>query len=228
MVRPKLAPKKGRPGRPLAASRAAQETEDALAKAFELLMTIKLVSVVLGTLHLAYSYVVSEAWPHEQIALFALDSAFFVVFYCADLVRFIHRFSVTVHLRDLVDEQRTLDREPVFAAARQQIWRRKLAVYVSCFLGVSINAYAAVRKLQTFSGIDLRLSEGVTLFLSLASVALYGWLFNYYRTSKTSEFTLEEEDEMFAALEEYSNSCCITSAGTQLMPDTSFTFRAVY
>lgn len=228
MVRPKVAPKKGRPGRASAASRAAQETEDALAKAFELLMTLKLVSVALGAAHVLYAYFVSEAWSREQLALFALDSAFFVVFYSADMVRFIHRFSVTVHLKDLVKSERLLDREPVFAAARQQIWIRKLAVYASCLIGISINAYTTLRKLQTFSGIDMRLSEGLSLISSLASVVLYSWLFNYYRTSKTSEFTLEEEDEMFAALEEFSNTCCITSEGTQLTPDMSFTFRAVY
>lgn len=117
-----------------------------------------------------------------------------------------------------------MDRQPVFDA----VARRRLLVYFFCLSGIMLCLYATVQQWKAFSGLDLKVSEVFSLVVSLTSAVLYVWLFYFYSTTKTSKFTLEDEEEMFEAIEQFTTTYCITSDGIQLIPEVSFTFRALY
>ena len=229
MARTKQVARKTTGGRAPLPSRTAQVEDDSLAKGFEALMTLKLVSIILGVLYELYLvFVTQNGHQPEYLVLFGLDAVFFLSFYYSNLVRFIHRFSVTLRVADLVKGEQVMDKQPVFDAVAQQIRRRRLLVYFFCVVGIVISVFATVRRLKGFSGIDMKLSEVFSLVVSLASMILYIWLFYFYRTTKTSKFTLEDEDEMFEAIDQFTSTYCITSDGIQLIPEMSFTFRALY
>src|SRR4051794_8128101 len=111
------------------------QEDDALAKGFEALMALKLISIGLGVVYEIYSITVTKTWNERDPLIFALDAIFFFGFYYTNLVRFIHRFSVTLHVKDLIQNEHEFDRQPVFDAAHKQIRTRKLVVYFFCSVG---------------------------------------------------------------------------------------------
>jgi hypothetical protein len=231
MARTKQTARKSTGGRAPRLFRTAQgdEDEDTLTKGFAVLMTLKLAAIIFRTLYEVFSlFLTKQVHQGEDLILFGLDAIFFVAFYFSNLVRFIHRFSVTLHVKDLIRGEQNMDRQPVFDAVAKQIQKRRLLVYFFCLAGIMLSLYGAVQKWKTFSGLDLKVSEVFSLVVSLTSAVLYLWLFYFYRTTKTSKFTLEDEEEMFEAIEQFTTTYCVTSDGIQMIPEVSFTFRALY
>ena len=88
--------------------------EDTLTKGFTVLMTLKLAAIVCRTLYEVFAlFLFKQARQGEDLILFGLDAIFFLAFYFSNLVRFIHRFSVTLHVRDLIRGEQNMDRQPV-------------------------------------------------------------------------------------------------------------------
>jgi hypothetical protein len=91
-----------------------------------------------------------------------------------------------------------------------------LLVYFFGLAGIMLCLYATVQQWKAFSGLDLKVSEVFSLVVSLTSAVLYVCLFYFYSTIKTSKFTIEDEEEMFEAIEQFTTTYCITSDGIQL------------
>jgi hypothetical protein len=161
--------------------------------------------------------------PNDSVSFYG-DAAVFASLYHSNLVRFIHRFPLSISVKDLLLAD--VDRQRIITFIQGQVTRRRLFVYLICGIGICCNLSTLVLELRHFSGVNIKFTELLKLTLAGVTTAMYVWLIVFYRKTKSRKFT-PDDDEIFEPLERFVEE--FTYVGNvSLFPDISFKIQSMY
>ena len=159
-----------------------------------------------------------------ETAVFYGEACLFVFLYHSNLVRFIHRFSLVISVKDLLLAD--VNRQRIIDMIHMKVAKRRTFVKLLCCVGIFFNIAVFGLEARKFSGINVKLTELLTLSLSVATLALYAYLIIFYTRTQSSKFTVDD-DKIFEPLETFAEYFTY-SGNVLLFPNISFTIQSAY
>ena len=191
---------------------------------FRFKMGFFLVSAIYHLGHLLYHRTASGSIFENVV--FYCDGLLFLNLYHHNYVRFIHRFSVCICVKDLIRSNED-PRPHMLKIIEKQITRRRYFVYVLCCLGILFSLVALMMEIRNFSGVNLKLTEIIKVLVAAASLGLQVWLIRFYKTTKSSKFTLDD-NALFEPIEGFLEERSFSNDNIALYPEVSFRLESRY